>query len=106
MSRSARGFCQGLCGAGHVEVDNAPAMVSEYDEDEQDAQARGGNGEEVEGDHVPGMVGEECPPGLRGLGAPLRHQPGDGALGHVDAELEELAMDARRAPDGVRGGHE
>jgi hypothetical protein len=38
-------------------------------------------------------------------GAPLREQPGDTALGHVDAELEELAMDARSAPQGVRGGH-
>ena len=28
---------------GHVEEDNAPAMVSEHDEDEQDAQAGGGH---------------------------------------------------------------
>jgi hypothetical protein len=44
---------------GEVEVDNAAAMVSEYDEDEQDAQARGGHGEEVDGDEVVDMVGEE-----------------------------------------------
>ena len=86
---------------GHVEVDNAPAMVSEHDEDEQDAQAGGGHGKETDGDQVSGMVGEERPPGLRRCGPPPRHQPGDGALGHVDAELEELAMDARRAPEGV-----
>src|SRR5438132_2225087 len=29
----------------------------------------------------------------------LRHQPGDGALGQVDAEREELPMDSRGAPD-------
>ena len=51
------------------------------------------------------MVGEERPPGLRRRGAPLRHQPGDGALGHVDAELQELAMDSRGAPEGIRRGH-
>ena len=51
------------------------------------------------------MIGEERPPSLRGLGAPLREQPGDGALGHVEAELQDLAMDARSAPEGIRRGH-
>src|SRR5438094_753158 len=90
---------------GHVEVDDAPAMVNEHDENEEDAQARGGNREEVEGDQVADMVGEERPPRLRRLGTPLRHQPGDGSLGDVDTELPELAMDSWGAPEGVRGGH-
>ena len=90
---------------GHVEVDNAPAMVSEHDENEEHAQARGGHREEIEGDQASDMVVEERPPGLRRPGAPLRHEPGDGALGHVDAELQGLAMDAWGAPEGVRGGH-
>src|SRR5438128_4022502 len=90
---------------GHVEVDDALAMVHEHDEHEEDAQARGGNREEVEGDQISDMVGEECPPRLRRLGPPLRHQPGDGTLGHVDTELQELAMDSWGAPEGVRGGH-
>ena len=51
------------------------------------------------------MVGEERPPGLRWLAAPLRHQPRHGALGHVEAELRELAMDSWGAPERVRGGH-
>jgi hypothetical protein len=42
---------------GHVEVDDPPAMVGEHDEDEQDAQARGGHGEEIDGDQVSDMVG-------------------------------------------------
>jgi hypothetical protein len=33
---------------GHVEVDDPPAVVSEHDEDEEDAQASGGHGEEVD----------------------------------------------------------
>ena len=53
---------------GDVEVDDAPAMVGEHDEDEQDAQARGGHGEEIDGDQVADMVGEEGPPGLRRRG--------------------------------------
>jgi hypothetical protein len=40
------------------------------------------------------VVGEERPPGLRGLGTPFRDQPGDSALGHVETELQEIAVDA------------
>jgi hypothetical protein len=156
MSRSANGFCHGLCGAvrnllgshalhavpkwltvdlvavaeeigrrglvrkgvhdllsgpvgggvlGQVEVDDAPAVVGEDDEDEEDAEASGGHGEEVDGDQVAEVVGEERPPGLRGLGAPLRQEPGDGALGDVDAELQELPVDAGSTPQGIRRGH-
>jgi hypothetical protein len=73
-------------------------VVSEDDENEQDPKARGGHGEEVDGDQVADVVGEERPPGLRGLGVALRHESGDGTLGDVDAKLEELSVDARRTP--------
>jgi hypothetical protein len=43
-----------------------PAVVGEHDEDEEDAQAGGGHGEEIDRDQVPGMVGEERPPSLGG----------------------------------------
>ena len=49
---------------GEVEVDDASAKVSEHDEDEEHPQARGGDREEIEGDEVPDVVGEERPPGL------------------------------------------
>jgi len=90
---------------GYVEVDDAPAMVSEHDENEEYAQACGGHREEIEGDQVPNMIGEECPPGLGRRGGPPWKQPGDGAFGHVDAELEKLTMNSRGAPERVRGGH-
>jgi hypothetical protein len=51
------------------------------------------------------MVGEERALGLRGLGAPLRHEPGDGALSDIDTELREFPVDARRTSQGIRGGH-
>src|SRR2546427_2092214 len=89
---------------GHVEVDDAPAMVGEHDEDEEDAEPRGGHGEEIDRDQVPDVIGQKRPPGLRGRGAPLREQPRDGALGHIDAELQKLTMDSRGAPERVRGG--
>jgi hypothetical protein len=88
---------------GHVEVDDAPAMVNEHDENEEDAQTRGGNREDVEGGEISDMVVEEGPPGLGRRCAPLRHQPGNGSLGHVDAELEELGMDAWRTQSAAAG---
>ena len=54
---------------GDVEVDDPPAVVGEHDEDEEDAEASGGHGEEVDRDQVADVVGEERPPGLRGLGS-------------------------------------
>ena len=80
---------------GDVEVDDASAMVSEHDEDEEHPQACGGDREEIEGNQVPDVIGQERAPRLRGRRATLRNQPRDGALGHVDAELQELTVDSR-----------
>jgi hypothetical protein len=66
---------------GDVEVDDPPAMVGQHDEDEQDAQERGGQGEEIDGDQIADVVREEGPPGLRRVGAPCRHEARHGALG-------------------------
>jgi hypothetical protein len=35
---------------GHAEVHDAPPMVSEHNENAENTQARGGHGEEIEGD--------------------------------------------------------
>ena len=50
---------------GDIEVEHAATMVGEDDQDEEDAQASGRNGEEVDRDEVADMVGEERSPGLR-----------------------------------------
>ena len=78
MRRSAKGFCHG----------HAPAMVSEHDKDEEDVEPSGGHGEEIKGDQISDMIGEERSPRLGGRGAPLSEQPGDGAFCHIDAELK------------------
>src|SRR5207245_11383717 len=54
------------------EVEGAPAIGSEHDEDEQGARARGRNGEEIEGDQIRDVIGKERAPGLRGRCAALR----------------------------------
>jgi hypothetical protein len=80
-------------------------MVSQDDEDEEHSHARAGDGDEVDGDQVPEVVGEERPPGLGWRGAPLRHQSRDRPLGPVDAEREELTVDSRSAPERIGGSH-
>jgi hypothetical protein len=90
---------------GDIEMDDPSAMVSEHDENEEYTQACRGNREEIEGDEISDMVGEKGPPRLGWRCAPLRHQPGNGALTEVEAELEELGMDAWRTPEGIRRGH-
>jgi len=81
-------------------MDDPPAMMSEHEENEQYAEPGGGNREEVEGNEIADMVGEERPPSLGWRYGPLRHQAGHGALRDVDAKLEELGMDAWRTPEG------
>ena len=44
-------------------------------------------------------------PSLRGWFRPTRHEPGHGALRDVEAELEQLAVNARRAPERIRERH-
>jgi hypothetical protein len=51
---------------GHVEVEDAAALVVQHDEDEQNAQVHGGHREEIDRDEVPDMVGEERAPSLGG----------------------------------------
>ena len=90
---------------GDIEMDDSSAMMSEHDENEEYAQACRGNREEIEGDEISDMVGEKGPPRLGWRCAPLRHQPGNGALREIEAELEEFGMNAWRAPEGIRDGH-
>src|SRR5438034_5385914 len=90
---------------GDVEVEDAPAIVCEHDKGEQDTQAHSRNDEEIDGDQVADVIGQERAPVLGGRGAGLREEPGDGAFGHVDAEFQELTMDSRGTPEGIGRGH-
>ena len=58
---------------GHVEVDDAPAVVSEHDENKEDAQTRGWHGEEIYRDEVLDMmfrnVRQVCDGGERRFGS-------------------------------------
>ena len=87
----------GLVREGVDELLSGPGGGGMLGKNEEDAQTRGEDREEVERDQFSDIVGEERPPGLGRRGAPLRGQAGNDALGRVESELQEFAMDARRA---------
>ena len=51
------------------------------------------------------MIVEERPPGLGRRLAMSHHVLGDGGLGDLDAEFQQLAVNARRAPERVIAAH-
>ena len=89
----------------HIDMQDAPPVVSQDDEDEEEPAGERGHREEVDGDGRADMVLKECPPGLRGWRPPARHQPGDCPLRYLESQLQQLAVNARRAPERVRSGH-
>jgi hypothetical protein len=68
---------------------------------EQHAIGRLAAGKEVDAGGAVHVVLQEGAPGLRWRLVPVRHVLGDRGLGDGDTELEQLAVDSRRAPAGV-----
>src|SRR5450432_3071082 len=86
----------------HVEVQDTSAVVRQYDEDVEHAKGRGRDREEVDGGERTDVIGQEGAPCLRRrLARQAWHQARDLAFGDPDAELYQLAMDARGAPQRV-----
>jgi hypothetical protein len=88
-----------------VEVEDATAVVGEHHEDEQQATGDRRPGEEIDGHQRPDVILKEGPPRLGGRATPARQEPRDGALGDVEAKLEQFTVDARCTPQGVGCGH-
>ena len=89
----------------HVEVNDAPTVVPDDDEDIENAEQRGWNGEEVHGGHLRHVVLQEGLPVLRGRLRMAQHVLGDGRLGHGDAELQQFAVNPGRAPEDIVLAH-
>src|SRR5215472_3748231 len=84
--------------ATHVEVKNAPTIMSQDQKHVEYLETDGGDREEINGDDLREVVLEESVPGLRRRFKAADHVLGDTALADVDAELEQFAMNARGAP--------
>src|SRR5260370_42400838 len=67
--------------------------------------AYGRHGDKADGGHGRRVVAKKAAPPLTWSPASLDHVLGDGRLGDLKAELEQLAVDARRSPKQVLCAH-
>src|SRR5215472_14752136 len=65
----------------------------------------GGDGEEIDGDQLLGMILKEGTPSLRGRFVAAQHVFADTALSDVDAQFEQFAKDAGCTPAGILLAH-
>src|SRR5438132_2147518 len=92
---------------GDVEMQDTPAIVTDDKEAVENTEADRGHGEEVHGRNRFPVIRKIHAPALGWLGISRRplHPAGDGPLGHVKAQQEKLAVNARRAPGWVLRHH-
>lgn len=85
---------------GDVYMDDVPSFVADDDEPIQESEGNGRDDEEVHGRDLRPMVAQKRHPALGFVFVwfPARQVARDGALGHIEAKLQELAVDARCAP--------
>src|SRR5438445_3007996 len=100
LSRPLRGRV-----GGHIEVQNATPVMGHYQKHVKNLETEGGYGEEVDGDQLLGMILQKGAPGLRRRLAAAHHVFADAALPDVDAEFEQLAVDAGCTPTGILPAH-
>jgi len=71
-----------------AKVKNSSALMLDDEEDKQYPQANRRHGEEIDGNDLPYVVLQECPPGLRGRSLDGLQDSRHGSFGHRDSELE------------------
>src|SRR5215831_13414346 len=88
-----------------VDPDKVSALQSNDDEDIEQVEANGRGNEQIHGGDVRRMVTQEGAPSRGRRSAPLDHILRDAGLSDLKAELEQLAMDARRSPQRIVDAH-
>ena len=103
-----------LCGArakkggrmlGYSRAYNLPAIVGQNDHHVEQPKRDRRLDEHVYGRDSLGLISQEGPPVLRRCSPPSHDVLRDGRLADLDAELEKLAVDPRRTPEGVGAAH-
>jgi hypothetical protein len=87
------------------DVHDASAIMGQHHKDEQEAARHGRDDEEVERCELCPVILQEGAPGLRRWLAPADYVLRDRGLTDIDPEFQQLAVDSRRAPQGVRVRH-
>src|SRR5262245_50105465 len=87
-------------------VDNPSAIKPEHDQGAEQLERRRGDHEHVNRRNVWKLIAQKASPGRGGdLGTP-RHPPSDCGLADLDAELEQLPVNAWRTPQWVGVAHD
>src|SRR5438105_10788616 len=88
-----------------VDPDKVSAGEPDDDKDIEQIEANGRNNEQVHGGDVRCVVTQEGAPALGRRSTSLDHVLRDAGLSDLEAELEQLAMDARRSPQRIFRAH-
>jgi hypothetical protein len=93
-----------------VDPDKISAFQPDDDDDDDDddieqVEANGWDNEQIRGGDIRCMVAQKGEPPLRGWPISLDHVLGDAGLSDLKAELEQFAVDARRAPQRIVYAH-
>ena len=89
----------------HRERYQPPALMPENDQDEEQLETNRRHDQEIHGGDAGRMIVQKGLPSLRPPSPVPRHILGDRRLRDVDPELEQFAMDSRRAPQPVGQAH-
>ena len=92
----------------HIDLDQLSPSQPNNDEGVEQAKANGRNDEQIDGCNVRHMIAKERAPALaeRRVVPVLGHVLGHRRLRHREPELEQFAMNVRRAPERVLETHE
>ena len=90
---------------GDREVDESTTVVRQNHEDKEHPEEDGRNDEEISGDHIRRVVSEEGSPRLRRWLPMTHHIFCDCGLRQCQADLQKLAMNARRTPARIGQAH-
>jgi len=90
---------------GDIEVDQFAAVMSQDDEDEEQAEGDGRDNEEVDGDDVVDVGLQKGAPRRRVVWGRPPHVPGHRELGDVVAEKGEFGPNAPAAPRWILASH-
>src|SRR6266481_4414747 len=93
--------------SSHVAVQNASAVMGNYEETIQGSKGEAWHSEEIHRSNGFTMILQEDSPTLgwfRLLWCTL-HPTRDGSLGNLEAKLEQFTMDAWSAPSGILRNH-
>src|SRR5450631_4531631 len=87
-----------------VDPDKVPAVEPDDDEGIEQVETDSWNNEQVHGGNVWRVITQEGPPSLAGRRPSFDHVLGDARLRDLKPELEQFAVDARRAPKRIFRG--